>query len=202
MGDAAPPQPTTGTGVLGSVMGVGGPALTGAGGSAAPRLHSAIVERLRARIEYYRQQHAHSQGRYERTRAESSERERESTLQLLNIMQHGQSGRKNKQHKSAQPPDYNTGGGGGSNSNSNSNSSQQQQQQQQQHCDRINGEQLQSSAEQRNSTRIALDILPGVLCSKSHEKASWQRAFEKLSYLSLTTHVLVWTSKNNLLRSK
>ncbi|CAM2095769.1 mastermind-like protein 2 [Caretta caretta] len=104
MGDTAPPQaPDLGAGLLG-------------GGTVAPRVHSAIVERLRARIAVCRQHHQSCEGRYERGRAESSDRERESTLQLLNLVQHGQGARKSGKHSkgagsagpapSAAPPDY------------------------------------------------------------------------------------------------
>uniref|UniRef100_A0A8C4W4K4 Neurogenic mastermind-like N-terminal domain-containing protein n=1 Tax=Gopherus evgoodei TaxID=1825980 RepID=A0A8C4W4K4_9SAUR len=104
MGDTAPPQaPDLGAGLLG-------------GGAVAPRVHSAIVERLRARIAVCRQHHQSCEGRYERGRAESSDRERESTLQLLNLVQHGQGARKSGKHSKgagsagpappAAPPDY------------------------------------------------------------------------------------------------
>ncbi|XP_067424093.1 mastermind-like protein 2 [Emydura macquarii macquarii] len=105
MGDTAPPQaPDLGAGLLG-------------GGTVAPRVHSAIVERLRARIAVCRQHHQSCEGRYERGRAESSERERESTLQLLHLVQHGQGARKGGKHgkgagsagpppPAAAPPDY------------------------------------------------------------------------------------------------
>uniref|UniRef100_A0A8D0HNH0 Neurogenic mastermind-like N-terminal domain-containing protein n=1 Tax=Sphenodon punctatus TaxID=8508 RepID=A0A8D0HNH0_SPHPU len=95
MGDTAPPQaPGLGAGLLG-----------GGGSVVAPRVHSAIVERLRARIAICRQHHLSCEGRYERGRAESSDRERESTLQLLNLVQHGQGARKGGKHSK--------GGGGG-----------------------------------------------------------------------------------------
>ncbi|XP_074840500.1 mastermind-like protein 2 [Carettochelys insculpta] len=104
MGDTAPPQaPDLGAGLLG-------------GGSVGPRVHSAIVERLRARIAVCRQHHQSCEGRYERGRAESSDRERESTLQLLSLVQHGQGARKSGKHSKAAggagpappaaPPDY------------------------------------------------------------------------------------------------
>ncbi|XP_077341061.1 mastermind-like protein 2 [Lithobates pipiens] len=104
MGETAPPQAPAGS--LG--IGVSGVGLLG-GGSAAPRLHSAIVERLRARIAVCRQHHLNCEGRYERSRAESSDRERENTLQLLTLVQHGQGTRKNSKHNKttcAAPPDY------------------------------------------------------------------------------------------------
>uniref|UniRef100_A0A8C8SYL8 Neurogenic mastermind-like N-terminal domain-containing protein n=1 Tax=Pelusios castaneus TaxID=367368 RepID=A0A8C8SYL8_9SAUR len=104
MGDTAGPQaPDLGAGLLG-------------GGAVAPRVHSAIVERLRARIAVCRQHHQSCEGRYERGRAESSDRERESTLQLLSLVQHGQGARKGGKHSKgagsagpappAAPPDY------------------------------------------------------------------------------------------------
>ncbi|XP_068935976.1 mastermind-like protein 2 [Petaurus breviceps papuanus] len=95
MGDTAPPQAPAGG--LGGAPGAG---LLG-GGSVAPRVHSAIVERLRARIAICRQHHLSCEGRYERGRAESSDRERESTLQLLSLVQHGQGSRKGGKHAKA-----------------------------------------------------------------------------------------------------
>nr|XP_027807161.1 mastermind-like protein 2 [Marmota flaviventris] len=95
MGDTAPPQAPAG--------GLGGPSGAGllGGGSVTPRVHSAIVERLRARIAVCRQHHLSCEGRYERGRAESSDRERESTLQLLSLVQHGQGARKAGKHTKA-----------------------------------------------------------------------------------------------------
>nr|XP_056714072.1 mastermind-like protein 2 [Euleptes europaea] len=113
MGDTAPPQAA---GLLG-----GG----GGGGVAAaappPRVHSAIVERLRARIAVCRQHHLDCEGRYERGRAESSGRERESTLQLLGLVQHGQAARKGGKHAKAGAAaaangNGSSGGGGGASS--------------------------------------------------------------------------------------
>lgn len=72
-----------------------------AAAAAPPRVHSAIVERLRARIAVCRQHHLTCEGRYERGRAESSDRERENTLQLLNLVQHGQAARKGSKHSKA-----------------------------------------------------------------------------------------------------
>nr|XP_033804826.1 mastermind-like protein 2 [Geotrypetes seraphini] len=137
MGDTAAPQaPTGGLGVRAPGAGFLG------GGSVAPQVHSAIVERLRARITVCRQHHLSCQGRYERSRAENSDREHESTLQLLSLAQHGQStGRKGaKQSKANAPPaDYaqakhplSTEGGG------------------------LNGEQLRVAGDQRSSALIAL----------------------------------------------
>lgn len=95
MGDTAPPQAPAGG--LGGASGAG---LLG-GGSVTPRVHSAIVERLRARIAVCRQHHLSCEGRYERGRAESSDRERESTMQLLSLVQHGQGARKANKHAKA-----------------------------------------------------------------------------------------------------
>lgn len=95
MGDTAPPQAPAGG--LGGASGAG---LLG-GGSVTPRVHSAIVERLRARIAVCRQHHLSCEGRYERGRAESSDRERESTMQLLSLVQHGQGARKASKHGKA-----------------------------------------------------------------------------------------------------
>ncbi|XP_030056083.1 mastermind-like protein 2 isoform X2 [Microcaecilia unicolor] len=140
MGDTAAPQtPAGGLGVRAPGAGLLG------GGSVAPQVHSAIVERLRARITVCRQHHLSCQGRYERSRAENSDREHESTLQLLSLAQHGQStGRKSaKQSKAlailapdcaqAKQP-LNTEGG------------------------RLNGEQqqLRAAGDQRSSALIAL----------------------------------------------
>ncbi|XP_018408442.1 PREDICTED: mastermind-like protein 2 [Nanorana parkeri] len=104
MGETAPPQAPAGS--LG--IGVSGVGLLG-GGAAAPRLHTAIVERLRARIAVCRQHHLNCEGRYERSRVENTDRERENTLQLLTLVQHGQGTRKNSKHNKstcAAPPDY------------------------------------------------------------------------------------------------
>ncbi|KAM4828344.1 mastermind-like protein 2 [Thomomys bottae] len=97
MGDTAPPQAPAGG--LGGVSGAGLPG----GGSVTPRVHSAIVERLRARIAVCRQHHLSCEGRYERGRAESSDRERESTLQLLSLVQQGQGARRAGKHAKAAP---------------------------------------------------------------------------------------------------
>ncbi|XP_075707624.1 mastermind-like protein 2 [Rhinoderma darwinii] len=104
MGETAPPQAPAGS----LAIGVSNVGLLG-GGTVAPRLHSAIVERLRARIAVCRQHHLNCEGRYERSRAESSDRERENTLQLLTLVQHGQGSRKGSKHSKsscAAPPDY------------------------------------------------------------------------------------------------
>ncbi|XP_077154579.1 mastermind-like protein 2 [Ranitomeya variabilis] len=105
MGETAPPQAPAGTLTIGGVSNVG---LLG-GGTVAPRLHNAIVERLRARIAVCRQHQINCEGRYERSRAESIDRERENTLQLLTLVQHGQGSRKSSKHSKsscAAPPDY------------------------------------------------------------------------------------------------
>lgn len=101
MGDTAPPQAA---GLAAGLLG---------GGPAAPRVHSAIVERLRARIAVCRQHHLSCEGRYERGRAESSDRERESTLQLLHLVQQGQGARKAAKHPKAAAGTAGGGGGGG-----------------------------------------------------------------------------------------
>ncbi|KAM4796123.1 mastermind-like protein 2 [Rhinophrynus dorsalis] len=144
MGETAPPQaPASGLGI-----GVAGVGLLG-GGSVTPRVHSAIVERLRARIAVCRQHHLNCEGRYERSRAESSDRERENTLQLLTLVQHGQGTRKSTKHSKstcAPPPDYH------------------RHHQQQQHirnnvASEINGSQQHQTSnglDQRNSALIAL----------------------------------------------
>uniref|UniRef100_A0A8C5SWF6 Neurogenic mastermind-like N-terminal domain-containing protein n=1 Tax=Laticauda laticaudata TaxID=8630 RepID=A0A8C5SWF6_LATLA len=108
MGDTAPPQ------ALG-LLGGGGGSMAAAAAAAAPRVHSAIVERLRARIAVCRQHHLTCEGRYERGRAESSDRERENTLQLLNLVQHGQAARKGSKHsKAAAAAAVGAAGGNGS----------------------------------------------------------------------------------------
>ncbi|KAM8975697.1 mastermind-like protein 2 isoform 2-T2 [Pelodytes ibericus] len=144
MGETAPLQTTPGS--LG--IGVAGVGLLG-GGAVTPRVHSAIVERLRARIAACREHHRSCQGRYERSRAESSDRERENTLQLLTLVQHGQGTRKSNKHtKSAPPPDYHHHqqqhqhlfGNGGNGSDMNGNQTQQ----------------TSNGLDQRNSALIAL----------------------------------------------
>ncbi|XP_067103058.1 mastermind-like protein 2 isoform X1 [Osmerus mordax] len=140
MGEATPAQPAAGVfvpmlgvGMVGPIPGgVSGPIATSRG-SAVPQLHSAIVERLRARIELCRRHHSTCENRYQRGQAETSDREHETTLHLLNIVHQGPGIRKTKGSRasSQQPLEYN----------------------------RINGEQkAQSSAagEQKISTRIAL----------------------------------------------
>ncbi|KAK7172177.1 hypothetical protein R3I93_004474 [Phoxinus phoxinus] len=110
MGEAAPTQatpsgfaPMLGVGMGGSIT----PIATSRG-SAVPQLHSAIVERLRARIELCRRHHSTCEDRYERGLAENSDREHENTLQLLNIVHQGPGNRKTKGSRSApqHPPEY------------------------------------------------------------------------------------------------
>ncbi|XP_031647169.1 mastermind-like protein 2 [Oncorhynchus kisutch] len=141
MGEATPAQPAAGgfvpmlgLGMVGSMPGggVAGPLATSRG-SAVPQLHSAIVERLRARIELCRRHHSTCENRYQRGQAENSDREHESTLHLLNIVHQGPGNRKTKGNRASnqQPPDYS----------------------------RVNGEQKSQSSsagDQKISTRIAL----------------------------------------------
>ncbi|XP_026081639.1 mastermind-like protein 2 [Carassius auratus] len=110
MGEAAPTQtnpsgfaPMLGVGMGGSVT-----PITTSRGSAVPQLHSAIVERLRARIELCRRHHSTCEHRYVRGQAESSDREHESTLHLLSIVHQGPVNRKNRGNRSAsqQPPGF------------------------------------------------------------------------------------------------
>ncbi|KAG7483904.1 hypothetical protein MATL_G00043230 [Megalops atlanticus] len=141
MGDAALPQPTAGgfvpmlgVGMGGSVPGTVAGQLASTRSSAVPQLHNAIVERLRARIELCRRHHTSCESRYQRGQAETSDREHESTLHLLNIVNQGPGHRKNKGNKNAaqQPSEYNS---------------------------RLNGEQKplnSAGGETKNSTRIAL----------------------------------------------
>lgn len=74
----------------------GPPGASNRSAPAVPPLHSAIVERLRARIELCRRHHSTCERRYERGRAETSERERESTLHLLSLVQQGGAARRGK----------------------------------------------------------------------------------------------------------
>ncbi|XP_074536082.1 mastermind-like protein 2 [Halichoeres trimaculatus] len=138
MGEATPAQAAAGTFVpmlgvgLGAMPGgVGtGPVVATSRGSAVPQLHNAIVERLRARIELCRRHHSTCENRYQRGQAETSDREHESTLHLLNIVQQGPGTRKTKGSRGSnqQPPEYS----------------------------RVNGEQRGAEGEQKISTRIAL----------------------------------------------
>ncbi|XP_029028172.1 mastermind-like protein 2 [Betta splendens] len=137
MGEATP---QSAAGAFGPMLGVGlgampggvggGPVVGAARGSAVPQLHNAIVERLRARIELCRRHHSTCESRYQRGQAESSDREHESTLHLLNIVHQGPGGRKAKGSRASnqQPPEYS----------------------------RSNGEQKASEGEQKISTRIAI----------------------------------------------
>ncbi|TSN57750.1 Mastermind-like protein 2 [Bagarius yarrelli] len=93
MGEAAPAQATAPgfPTVLGSVG-------SGSMASVSPvSVHSAIVERLRARIELCRRHHSACESRYARGQAEISDREREATLQLLSIVQQGTTTRRGKE---------------------------------------------------------------------------------------------------------
>ncbi|XP_035477950.1 mastermind-like protein 2 [Scophthalmus maximus] len=138
MGEATPAQSASGAFVpmlgvgLGGMPGgaAGGPGAAASRGSAVPQLHNAIVERLRARIELCRRHHSTCESRYQRGQAESSDREHESTLHLLNIVHQGPGSRKTKGGRAAnqQPPEYS----------------------------RSNGEQKGAEGAQKSSTRIAL----------------------------------------------
>ncbi|KAF0030129.1 hypothetical protein F2P81_016860 [Scophthalmus maximus] len=137
MGEATPAQSASGAFVpmlgvgLGGMPGgaAGGPGAAASRGSAVPQLHNAIVERLRARIELCRRHHSTCESRYQRGQAESSDREHESTLHLLNIVHQGPGSRKTKGGRAAnqQPPEYS----------------------------RSNGEQKGAEGAQKSSTRIA-----------------------------------------------
>ncbi|KAI9548026.1 hypothetical protein NQZ68_013044 [Dissostichus eleginoides] len=137
MGEATPAHsaagafvPMLGVGLGTMPGGVGnGPVVAGSRGSAVPQLHNAIVERLRARIELCRRHHSTCENRYQRGQAETSDREHESTLHLLNIVQQGPGNRKAKGSRGSnqQPPEYS----------------------------RANGEQKGTEGDQKISTRIA-----------------------------------------------
>lgn len=137
MGEATPAQSTTGTFV--PMLGLGamptgvtnGPVVAPSRGPVGPPpLHNAIVERLRARIELCRRHHSNCENRYQRGQAESSDREHESTLHLLNIVHQGPGTRKTKGSRASnqQPPEYS----------------------------RAIGDQKSAEGEQRISTRIAV----------------------------------------------
>lgn len=141
MGEATPAQ--SAAGAFGPMLGVGLGALPGGGvgtgpvvntsrGSAVPQLHNAIVERLRARIELCRRHHSTCENRYQRGQAETSDREHESTLHLLNIVHQGPGNRKAKGSRGSnqQPPEYS----------------------------RANGEQKGAEGEQKINTRIAVSF--------------------------------------------
>lgn len=120
MGEATPAQsaagpfvPMLGVGLGTMPGGVGnGPVGASARGSSVPQLHNAIVERLRARIELCRRHHSTCENRYQRGQAETSEREHENTLHLLNIVQQGTGNRKPKGSRGSnqQPPEYRANG--------------------------------------------------------------------------------------------
>ncbi|KAM8872907.1 mastermind-like protein 2 [Synchiropus picturatus] len=109
MGEAAPAQSAAGAFAVGSMSG----GLGASRGSAVPQLHSAIVERLRARFALCRRHHSTCESRYQRGQAETTEREHESTLHLLNIVQQGPGTRKSKASRASnpQPPDYSRANG-------------------------------------------------------------------------------------------
>lgn len=140
MGEATPAQSTAGPFVpmlgvgLGSMPGgvAAGPVVAPSRGSVAPQLHNTIVERLRARIELCRRHHSTCENRYQRSQAESSDREHENTLHLLNIVHQGPGNRKTKGGRGSnqQPPEYS----------------------------RANGERKGSEGEQKISTRIAVSF--------------------------------------------
>ena len=140
MGEATPAQSAAGAFVpmlgvgLGAMPGGvgGGPVVATSRGSAVPQLHNAIVERLRARIELCRRHHSTCENRYQRGQAESSDREHENTLHLLNIVHQGPGNRKAKGSRGSnqQPPEYS----------------------------RANGEQKGAEGEQKISTRIAVSL--------------------------------------------
>lgn len=121
MGEATPAQsaagpfvPMLGVGLGTMPGGVGnGPVGASARGSSVPQLHNAIVERLRARIELCRRHHSTCENRYQRGQAETSEREHENTLHLLNIVQQGTGNRKPKGSRGSnqQPPEYSRANG-------------------------------------------------------------------------------------------
>ncbi|XP_077423002.1 mastermind-like protein 2 [Vanacampus margaritifer] len=122
MGEATPAQSAAGAFApmlavgMGSMAAAHGVPSVGSRGSAVPPLHSAIVERLRARIELCRQHHSTCEDRYRRGQAESSDREHESTLQLLNVVQQGPGTRKSKGGRGAAghpPPEYGARGANG-----------------------------------------------------------------------------------------
>ncbi|XP_077467744.1 uncharacterized protein maml2 [Stigmatopora argus] len=146
MGEATPAQSAAGAFAPMLAVGMGSAAAHGAPsaatrGSSMPQLHSAIVERLRARIELCRRHHSTCEDRYRRGQAESSDREHESTLHLLNVVQQGPGPgtRKGKSGRGAAaqphphpqpPPDYGVRG--------------------------TNGEQRGAEGDHKMSTRIAL----------------------------------------------
>lgn len=107
MGEATPAQSAAGPyAPIG--MGLGSAPVVAARGSAVPQLHNAIVERLRARIELCRRHHSTCENRYQRGQAETTDREHENTLHLLNIVHQGPGNRKTKGSRASNqpPPDY------------------------------------------------------------------------------------------------
>ncbi|KAK7883001.1 hypothetical protein WMY93_029175 [Mugilogobius chulae] len=133
MGEATPAQSAAGPFASTLGMGLGSAPVSAARGSAVPQLHNAIVERLRARIELCRRHHSTCENRYQRVQAESTDREHENTLHLLNIVHQGPGNRKTKGSRASHqpPPDYS----------------------------RATGEQKGSEGEQKVSTRTALGSL-------------------------------------------
>lgn len=108
MGEATPAQSAAGPFAPMLGMGLGSAPVAAARGSAVPQLHNAIVERLRARIELCRRHHSTCENRYQRGQAESSDREHENTLHLLNIVHQGPGNRKAKGSRGSNqpPPEY------------------------------------------------------------------------------------------------
>ncbi|XP_028321516.1 mastermind-like protein 2 isoform X2 [Gouania willdenowi] len=162
MGEATPAHSAAGTFVpmlgvagLGAMPHSTGPVLavpTARGSATVPQLHNAIVERLRARIELCRRHHNTCESRYQRNQAESSDREHESTLHLLNIVQQGPGNRKAKGGRGSnqQPPEYS----------------------------RANGEQKVTEGDHKLSTRIALQgSLRRKIEAHAPEQASKQNGF-------------------------
>ncbi|XP_060035043.1 mastermind-like protein 3 isoform X2 [Erinaceus europaeus] len=86
MGDfAAPVAPANGSGVCiggSGGPGSGGPAAASGSAAAAVPKHSAVVERLRQRIEGCRRHHVSCENRYQQAQAEQLERERRDTASL------------------------------------------------------------------------------------------------------------------------
>ncbi|XP_053709434.1 mastermind-like protein 2 [Synchiropus splendidus] len=115
MGEAAPAQSAAGAfaPMLGVAVGSMSGGVGASRGSAVPQLHSAIVERLRARIALCRRHHSTCESRYQRGQAETTDREHESTLHLLNIVQQGPGTRKSKASRASnpQPPEYSRANG-------------------------------------------------------------------------------------------
>lgn len=108
MGEATPAQSATGPYAPTLGMGLGSAPVVAARGSAVPQLHNAIVERLRARIELCRRHHSTCENRYQRGQAETTDREHENTLHLLNIVHQGPGNRKTKGSRASNqpPPEY------------------------------------------------------------------------------------------------